>query len=127
MKNGGRDCSLPPLCLYRVNQFCIYNFCCSITDVIHLLHLEHHIGCFGFFGYIFFFGEVFYQPEKHILCLLIYIGKVSVQFTFCEQGRIKTFAVRLDILQQFRFFLLYLNIYGVFLFSYYPPRCFYLI
>ena len=35
---GGRNCSLPSLCLYRINQFCIYNLCCSITDTVHALY-----------------------------------------------------------------------------------------
>lgn len=61
----GRDFSLPPRCLYRKNQFCIYNFRCTVTDIVHLLYPQHLVGCFEFFGYIFFFGEFFYQPRKH--------------------------------------------------------------
>ena len=40
------------------------------------MHPEHHIGGFEFFGYIFFFGEVFYQPEKKVLRLLFNICKI---------------------------------------------------
>ena len=79
-KKIGRDCSLPSLRLYLVNYICIYNFRCTITDIIHLLHPQHHISCFEFFVYIFFFGKFFYQPEKHIGCLLLDVIKVCDKF-----------------------------------------------
>ena len=77
----------------------IYDFCGSAADVIHPSDPLHLIVCFEFFGYALTLCHPFYEPKKHILCLLVYVGKVSVQFAFCEQGRMKTFAVRLDILQ----------------------------
>ena len=110
-----------------VNYIVIYDFCGSAADVIHQSNPLHLIVCFELFCHTLTLCHLFYEPKKHILSLLIYIGKVSIQFAFCEQMRIKTFTVCLDILQQFRFFLLYLNIYGIFLFLYYPHSCFYLI
>ncbi len=40
--------------------------------------------CFELFGHALTFCHLFYEPKKHILSLRIYIGKVSVQFAFCE-------------------------------------------
>ena len=82
-----------------VNYIVIYDFCGSATDVVNPSNPFHLIVCFEFFCYAFTLCNLFYEPKKHILCLLVYISKVSVQFAFCEQGRIKTFVVRLDILQ----------------------------
>ena len=45
-------------------------------DVVYLLYPQHLVGCFEFFGYIFFFGESFYQSEKHSGCLLLDVIKV---------------------------------------------------
>ena len=78
-KDGSRDFSLPPRYLYRIYQFRIYNFHCSIPDIIHSPHPQHHIGCFEFFGYIFFFSKVFHQPRKKSLCLLFNIGKIWIK------------------------------------------------
>ena len=85
--------------LLVVNYIVIYDFGSSATDVIHPSNPLHLIVCFELFGHALTLCHLFYEPKKHILGLLVYIGKVSVQFAFCEQGRIKTFAVRLDIPQ----------------------------
>ena len=82
-----------------VNNIVIYDFCGSAADVVHPSNPLHLTICFEFFRYAFALCNLFYEPKKHILSPLVYIGKVSVQFAFCEQGRIKTFAVRLDMLQ----------------------------
>ena len=82
-----------------VNYIVIYNFYSSISDVIHPGNPLHLIACLELFGHTFTLCHLFYEPKKHILSLFVYICKVSVQFAFCEQGRIKTFAVHLDILQ----------------------------
>ena len=82
-----------------VNYIVIYDFGGSAADVIHPSNPLHLIINFEFFRYALTLCHLFYEPKKHILSLLVYVGKVSVQFAFCEQGRIKTFAVRLDILQ----------------------------
>ena len=85
--------------LLVVNYIVIYDFGSSATDVIHPSNPLHLIVCFELFGHALTLCHLFYEPKKHIFSLLVYIGKVSVQFAFCKQGRIKTFAVRLDIPQ----------------------------
>ena len=87
------------LCWLVVNPLYIYNLRCTVADIVHLPHPQHLVFCFELFGHAITFCHLFYEPKKHILSLFIYIGKVSVQFAFCEQGCIKTFTVRLDILQ----------------------------
>lgn len=62
-----------------IDYICIYNFRCTITDIVYFLHPEHHIGCFEFLGYIFFFGKFFYKPRKHFLRLTVDVGKIGVQ------------------------------------------------
>ena len=91
-----RQGTLSPCRLSRlvVNYIVVYDFRSSATNVIHLSNPLHLIVCFEFFCHALTLCHLFYEPKKHILSLLIYIGKVSVQFAFCEQGRIKTFAVR---------------------------------
>ena len=85
--------------LLVVNYIVIYDFGSSATDVVHPSNPLHLIVCFELFGHALTLCHPFYEPKKHIFSLLVYIGKVSVQFAFCEQGRIKTFAVHLYILQ----------------------------
>ena len=82
-----------------VDNIVVYDFRGSAEDVIHSSNPLHLVICFEFFRHALTFCYLFYEPKKQILRLLVYIGKVSVQFAFCEQGRIKTFAVRFDILQ----------------------------
>lgn len=84
---------MPPLYLYCVNQFCIYNFCRSIADIIHLLNPFHLVGGFELLRDTFFFGEVFYKPRKKLLGLFLGIGKVEMEFAGSEQIVIQNFAV----------------------------------
>lgn len=56
------------LCVY---DFLIYNFRYTITDIVHLLYPQHLVILFKFFGYIFFFGNFFYQLKEHIVRLFI--------------------------------------------------------
>ncbi len=51
-----------------------------VADIVHFLHPQHLVGFFEFFGYIFFFGKFFYQPEKHSGCLLLDVIKVCDKF-----------------------------------------------
>ena len=53
-KTNGREklISLPPLRLC-VNEFCVYNFCCFLTNIIHPTNPFHLIVSFEFFGYTF--------------------------------------------------------------------------
>ena len=62
-----------------VNYIVVYTFCGSAADVIHLLHPNHLIFSFELFRYIFFFGKLFYQPEKHFFCLFVNISVVTVK------------------------------------------------
>ena len=82
-----------------VDNIVVYDFRGSAADVIHPSNPLHLIVCFEFFGYALTLRHLFYEQKKHILSLLVYIGKVSAQFAFCEQGCIESFAVRLDIPQ----------------------------
>ena len=82
-----------------VNYIVVYDFCGFVAYIIHSSDPLHLVIRFEFFCHALTLCQLFYKPIKLILCLLVYIGKVSVQFAFCEQGCIKTFAVRLDILQ----------------------------
>ena len=79
------------------NYIVIYNFRCTITDIVHFLNPQHHIGCFKFLSYIFSFGEVFYQLEEHFLRLTVNVGKVAVQPAAGEQGDIGCPAMLLQI------------------------------
>ena len=81
--------------LLHIDDFIIYYFGCSITNIIHSLHQEHYIGWFELFSYIFFFGEFIYQLEKKLLGLFlgIGIGKVGMKFAGSEQIIIQNFAV----------------------------------
>ena len=71
----------------------VYDSRCLIADIIHLLHPQHCIFRFKFFGYIFFFGEFFYQSEKKLLGLFLCIGKVRVEFAGSKQIVIQNFVV----------------------------------
>ena len=75
------------------NQFTVYKFGSSITDIIHLLDPFHLVGCFEFFGNTFFFGVLFYQPRKELLGLFLCIGKEGMKFSGSEQIVIQNFAM----------------------------------
>ena len=70
----------PPASVLRlvINYIMIYDFGGSTADVIHSSDPLHLIICFEFFGYALTLCHLFYEPKKHILSLLVYIGKVSV-------------------------------------------------
>ena len=74
-----------------INYIVVYDFCGSAADIVHPSNPLHLIVCFELVGHALTFCHLFYEPKKHILSLLVYIGKVPIQFAFCEQGRIKTF------------------------------------
>lgn len=75
------------------NQFTVCNFRRFITNIIHSLHPEHHIGDFELLGDGFFFGKVFYQLEKKLLGLFLCISKVEMEFAGSDQIAIQNFAV----------------------------------
>ena len=76
-----------------MDKLYINHFSYSVANIIHSLYPEQHIGRFEFFGYIFFFGEFFYQPRKELLGLFLCIGKVGMEFARSEQIVIQNFAV----------------------------------
>ena len=43
----------------------------SSDGIVHLLYPQHLVILFKFFGYIFFFGNFFYQLKEHIVRLFI--------------------------------------------------------
>ena len=96
---GNKCFYLLPSVLLGVNQLCIYNLFRSVADIVHTLHPQHLIFCFELFGYAFLFGELFYQPKEHILCLIVDISKVSGQFAACQPIGIVDFVVLLDVAQ----------------------------
>ena len=55
------------------NQLFVYDFRCSISDVIHPLYPLHRRRRFQFFRHIFLFSKCFYKKLKHTFCLTIYL------------------------------------------------------
>ena len=62
---------------------------------IHLLYPQHLVFRFDRFRYAFLFGEFFYQPREHFLCLPVNVGKITVQLAACQQN-VVTYPVILD-------------------------------
>ncbi len=58
--------------LSYVNQLAVDDFCCSVSDTVHLLHPFHGAVGFQSFRDIFLFGKCGYKRLKHSLRLLIY-------------------------------------------------------
>lgn len=85
-KSRGREFSLP-LCL-DVNQFAIHNFHRPVSDVIHPADPLHLVVCLELLCDTFRLGHLLYQPREHHRCLPVNVGKVAVQFSAGEQGRI---------------------------------------
>ena len=80
-----------------VNQLCIYNLSCSVTDIIHSRNPQHLIVRFKLFGYTFLFGKLVYQPKEHLLCLFVNVSEVGGELTACHQIGIADFVVLLDV------------------------------
>ena len=96
---GNKCFYLLPSVLLGVNQLYIYNLCCTVTDIVHSLHPQHLIVRFELFGYSFLFGELFYQPKEHILCLLVDVSEVGGELAARQQIGIADFVVLLDVAQ----------------------------
>lgn len=71
-----------------INNFAIYNFHCTVVNVIHQLHSQHLIFCFELFCHILFCSHFLNQPTKHIFGLFVDVSKITVQFATCEQRNI---------------------------------------
>ena len=80
-----------------INQLCINNLRCTVTDIVHSLHPQHLIFCFELFGNTFLFGELVYQPKEHLLRLLVDVGEVGGELAACQQIGIADFVVLLDV------------------------------
>lgn len=70
--------------MLAIDYFSVHNFSCSLDGVIHLANQQHLIGGFELFGAAFFFGERLHEFVVYLLRLFVNVGKVFVQFAFCE-------------------------------------------
>ena len=68
-----------------VNYIVIYDFCGSDADVIHPRKPLYLIARFELLGHILMLCHLFYEPKKHILSLLVDLGKVVIEFSGGEQ------------------------------------------
>ena len=67
----------------------------GVADVVHSPNPQHLVFRFDRFRYVFLFGEFFYQPREHFLCLPVNVGKITVQLAACQQN-VATYPVILD-------------------------------
>ena len=76
---GGRVelISLPPLRLC-VNEFCVYNFCCSLTNIIHPTNLHHLVISFEFFGYTLTLCHLFNQAVECIFGITVELEQIII-------------------------------------------------
>ena len=70
-----------------------------IPDVIHPLYPQHLILGLELFRNALTNGRLFYQLKEHILCLLVQIGKITVQLAGALQLRVQRLAVLPEISQ----------------------------
>ena len=70
-----------------------------IPDVIHPLYQQHLILGLALFRNALTNGRLFYQLKEHILCLLVQIGKITVQLAGELQLRVQRLAVLPEISQ----------------------------
>lgn len=96
---GNKYLYLLPSVLLGVYQLFSYNLLCTVTDIVHSRNPHHLVFRFELFGYAFLFGELFYQPKEHILCLLVDVGEVGGEFAACQQIGVSDFVVLFDVPQ----------------------------
>ena len=84
-------------CFLAVNQLVIDNFFGAVADRIHLLNPQYLAFCFELFCHTLTMRKLFYQPIKHILGLLVYLGKVSGEFAFSQQICVENFTIVFQI------------------------------
>ena len=75
----------------------INDFFRSVADRIHLLNPQHLVFCFKLLRHTLTLCELPYQPIKHILCLLVDIGKISGQLSFGQQICVEYLTVTLQV------------------------------
>ena len=71
-----------------------YVFFYAFFNLRNLLYLIadplHRIGSFRLLCDAFRLSHLLYQPREHLLCLPVDVGKVAVQLSTSEQGRMGT-------------------------------------
>ena len=70
---------LPAADILCVDQIDVDHLHSPIPDVVHLLHPKHLILSLELFGDALTLGHLLYQLKKHSFCLLVQIGKITVQ------------------------------------------------
>ena len=90
------DFSCIVLTVYKLTR---NDFHSSTADVVHPLHPQHLIFRFEGFRYALFFEKLLYQPREHFLCMLVYVGNVTVQLAAYQQFGIEYLAVLFQIPQ----------------------------
>lgn len=69
------------LCYLDSYQFCIYNLCDPIFNIIYTTKPFYLIAFFELFGYTLLFCHLFYKQKKYFFCLLVNFSKITVQLT----------------------------------------------
>ena len=77
-----------------MSSFILFSICeiyCTLSDIIHSLNSFYLIFRFELLRYALALCHLFYQPKKHILCLLVKLGKIAVHLSTCQQIMIQDF------------------------------------
>ena len=77
----------------------VYDFHCSVSDVVHLLHPQQLILCFELFGHSLTLCHLFCHQEHLLRCLLVDVGQIGVQPAAGQQLHVQGFALGLDVPQ----------------------------
>ena len=88
---------LSTYCFLDVNKLVIDNFLGTVADRIHLLNPQYLVFCFELLCHALTLCKLTYQPIKHILGLLVYLGKVSGEFAFSQQICVEKFTIVFQI------------------------------
>ena len=75
----------------------IYDSCRYVTDIVHSPNPFHLIFRLKLLRYSFTFRYLLYQLRKHVLCLPVNFGKMSVQLSACQQVHINNFMALFQI------------------------------
>ena len=89
--------SLAAACRLAVNYILIYDFYGSVANVIHPSNPLKLIFRFESFCNTLCLCHLLYQPKKHIFCLPVNIGKITVQLVAGKQGDIQRPAVAFEV------------------------------
>ncbi len=61
------------------------NLACPIADVVHPTDPLYHVLCLELLSDTLMLRQLIYQPQKHILSLLVNVGKVYVKLASGQQ------------------------------------------